>query len=43
MRNWSVLQGPSEAQLQQALKIVRNMCQPKSGATTGNVLHMRRV
>jgi len=43
MTNWSILQGPSQTQLKQALKIVRNVCQPKSGATTGNVLHIRCV
>jgi hypothetical protein len=37
MRNWSILQGSSKAQLKQALKVVRNVCQPKSGATTGKV------
>ena len=37
MRNWSILQGSSQAQLKQALKVVRNVCQPKSGATTGKV------
>jgi hypothetical protein len=36
MRNWSILQEPSQAQLKQGLKIVRNVCQPKTGATTGN-------
>lgn len=31
-----MLQGPSKSQMKQALRMVRNICQPKSGATTGN-------
>ena len=41
MRTWSILQGMSRVQLKQALKLVRNVCQPKSDATTGNVPHIR--
>lgn len=31
-----MFQGASKSQMKQALRMVRNLCQPKTGASTGN-------
>jgi hypothetical protein len=36
VRNSIVFQEASKSQVKQALRMVRNICQPKTGASTGN-------